>query len=233
MPLPFFLSQFALKAVDTDHPYGVLNGEVTTMDTPKKDDTLTRQQVAEMAGMLPRPFQQMGSSRKPPVQEDGTYLRSDVEVWLAKRLNKKSPKHSVALAPIPPAPAPREEAPIIVLPKTHDPRGRLIDNEDEHVLNERLNGRGVNVKVLNKVIADMTTDINSTSRTLESLKKNVADLERTLLLKRASHRQYQETRDGLLQEAAGISDDLDDKLMETIMEVDAEIAAEPKARFRG
>lgn len=187
---------------------------------------LTGQQVAELAGVLWEPFRKMNASRKPIRQEDGTYLRSDVEAWLAKRLSKKSPnKRSVALAPIP-APAPREEAPIIVLPKTHDPRGRLIDGEDEHVLNERLNGRGVNVKVLDKVIADMTTDINSTSRTLESLKKNMADLERTLLLKKASLRQYQETQNALVREAESISEDLDDQLMGTVLEVEAELAAE-------
>jgi hypothetical protein len=189
------------------------------------DDKLTGPQVAEMAGMLARPFQQMGASRKPPRQADGTYLRSDVVAWLNRR-NKRS----VVLAPVP-----REEAPIIVLQggQVDEKRGRVIDNEDEHVLHERLNGRGVNVKVLDKVIADMSTDINSTSRTLESLKKNVADLERTLLLKRASLRQYQETRDALVREAVSISDDLDDKLMETIMEVDAELAAETKGRIRG
>jgi hypothetical protein len=206
---------------------------------PTDMTTLTEAQVAEMFGMTPRAFQQMNSSRKPTRLEDKTYLRSEVIEWLGKRGKRRSAKNGVALAPVP-APAvplfngmtsyeieqeinkhpPIPRTPVVV----HD-RGRIIDNEDEHVLAERLRGRGITVKIIDKAIADMRTDEMNLEKHITSLKKTVGDLERQLTLKRASIREYQETRQGFEQEAVSINDDLEDANLATVLAVEAEMSA--------
>jgi hypothetical protein len=171
------------------------------------DEKLTDVQVAEMAGMSAKAFKKMASPRKPTRQADKTFLRVDVEEWLSKRKGRTAMVVVVKL----PNPAP-VMAPVIKIQaqngriQAQNGRGRLIDGEDEHVLNERLDLRKEEVKLLTKVIQDMTAD--------------VVDLENLLAKKKKSLRVYQQTRDAFRQDAALVERDLVDADEQAILDIE-------------
>jgi hypothetical protein len=187
-------------------PFGVFFGVVEIRRSKLQakgetmDETMTGEEVAAAARMDVKAFKKMASPKKPTRQPDKTYLRVDVEAWLSKRLGRTAivvAQPKVEILP-----------PIIKIP-AQDGRGRLVDGEDEHVLNERLRGRDVNVQVLDKVIQDMTIEL--------------VDLEKLISRRKKSLAEYRRTRDALRHDAELVSRDLDEEHIQTLLEVEEEM----------